>query len=435
MTSFLFLFWSLVLLAAVILVAAVLCRKRSDDMPFSAAVLLPDDEEARAYKRLRVELEREVFQLAPGDPNLWVFLDRRRDGTEHFPRRPYLGACLRSLRRHNAKDFRVMIVDDRAFQYLVPDWPYGDLTRLGETQRRMARTLGQLHLLFLHGGLVVPPAFWCRRSLRPMFDAALSSSITDGSAPPPFCVHLPGPSALRPILGPRSAAGVGGEDPPVRPVPSAGSSGGSFGSLAPESRDEVAAALAFFGCRPKCEQVQRLIAQTKFQADAVLESEELRFFRRRSASMPQAEAMLSARALCAGRNLSVPLAGGGEDTPPTTRFAPHPAATGVRRVGLNLQRTKGAWSELQGMPELVRARLRVLDPATVGRVDCRGDSVTLAQLLGATPVQFSEDAVGVWIPEEELLASRFFDWFPDLNTTAMRAKPTFVLAALLASEE
>jgi hypothetical protein len=418
----------LILVVAVVVVAAMLGRHRTAT-PFSGGDNDVPDEEARAYKRLRVELEREVLQLAQqGDPNLWVFLDRRRDGTERFPRRPYLGACLRSLRRHNVKDFRVLVVDDRAFQHLVPDWPFGDLTRMGETQRRMARTLGQLHLLFLHGGLVVPPAFWCRRSLRPMFDAALS-----GGSSPPFCVHLPGPSALRPILGP-GTKGEGGEDAPVRPVPSAGSSGG--GSLAPETRDEVAAALAFFGCRPRCEQVQRLIAQTRFQADAILESEELRFFRRRSSSMPQAEAMLSMRALCAGRNLSVPLAvhgGGDESTAP--RFAPHPVATGVRRVGVNMQRTKGAWSELRGMPELVRARMRVLDPATVGRTDCRGDSVTLAQLLGATPVQFSEDAAGVWIPEEELLASRFFDWFPDLSTAAMRAKPTFVLAALLASEE
>lgn len=421
----------LVLAAVVILVAAVLGRQRGAEF-HQGDDNAPDEEEARAYRRLRIELEREVFQLAPGDPKLWVFLDRRRDGTEHRPRRPYLGACLRSLRRHNGKDFRILVVDDRAFQHLVPDWPYGDLTRLGEIQRRMARTLGQLHLLFLHGGLIVPAAFWCRQSLRPMFDAALTESDA-----PPFCAPLVGPSGLRPILGPRGGGNNDEEDAPVRPIPSPGGGrSSSSSSSSPKSSEEVAAALAFFGCRPKCEQVQRLIAQTRFQADAVLESEELRFFHRRtSTGMPPAESMLATTTgLCAGRNLRAPFAAADEQQHQRS-FAPHPVATGVRRIGLNLQRTKGAWSELQGMPELVPARLRVINPATVGRTDCRGDSVTLAQLLGATPVQFSEDAAGVWIPEEELLASRFFDWFPDLSLERMRAKPTFVLASLLTSSE
>lgn len=451
--------------------------------------LSPAESADAHYRKMRADLLRdnEMRQLT-GDtrPKLWIFLDRHRNGrdwagtqfrTNCALNRPYLRACIRSLRRHNDGAFRIVVVDDRAFQHLVPDWPFGDLAHIkGDVQRQSARVLGQLHLLYLYGGLTVPASFWCRRPLRPLFDAALA-----GGGGTPFCVDLPEATAVRPLMPPRGDAqrafwpgDIGAEEvarsalpfpaPHITYLDRDGNGDNNSRNSNSSNRIKHFRSLGFFGCRPNCVQVQRLIEQTLFQANAVGESQELVFHRssRAFGSSISGDGMASAMVpatLCAGRWTALPfeLADSAENgaavaspgsafLAPNGRASAHRAAlarfaapstsnppSGVRRVGLHLLRTNGPWRELPGVP-LVQAEVRSVHAGLVGRVDCRGDTVTLAQLLGATPVQFQEDAVGVWIPEDELLASKYYDWFPSMGLPAMRDKGGFVLAGLLGGE-
>jgi hypothetical protein len=388
--------------------------------PPQAPPLAPEAAADAHYRRMRSDLQRDtqLGRLAGGDarPKLWVHLDRERNGrdwagtcfrTNRGLNRPYLRACLRSVRRHNAADFRILYIDDRAFQRLLPDWPHGDLTAVrGDERRRALRAQGQLRLLHLYGGMQVPAAFWCRRPLRPTFDAALAGGGE------PFCVRLPAPTAARPLLPPAGDAPERAAWPcDLRAEELAAPAAG--GVSCASGAEAAALALGMLGCRPGCPQVARLIEQLRFETEAAGESREVQFhrLRREAVAVTPSSGIAPRRALCAGRwaPLALRLDGANADAKSAPPDFDAPQTTAPRE----------------------RAELRALPPALVGREDCRGDAVTLAQLLGATPVQFRDDALGVWIPEDELLASRRFDWFPGMGLRAMRG---FVLAGLLAGE-
>ena len=361
---------------------------------WAAPVLSAAEQREIKYRKMRQDLLRDdhMRQLT-GDlrPKLWVF------SSDSSSEAPYLRACLRSIQRHNREHFRVMAANDRTFAELVPDWPFpsGLGGVVGRESQRRWRVLGQLHLLYLYGGLSVPAAFWCRRPLRPLFDAALgplsaasaAASATSFASPvaaaaPPFGVACPGPFSSRMHVAADAAHrawpdadGDDSDDAADADADdeycylqqqhakkrrrrrrggdgAAGAAGAAAGAGAWQRPAE--GGLGVFGCRPHCPEVQLLIEQVREEAASVGESQE-RLFGRRAKVAEE------------------------------------------RRVGLYAVR-----GPLRAPPAAAEPRVRSIGRDLVGRVDRRGDAVTLERLLGSTPVRFSEDMVGVWIPAADL---------------------------------
>ena len=83
---------------------------------------------------------------------------------------PYLVASLRTLVNQNQRDFRIRFVTDASFADLIPHWKEQVGVVVHEHEQVRWRVLAMLHLVYTHGGLVVPPSTVAVRSLRGLID-------------------------------------------------------------------------------------------------------------------------------------------------------------------------------------------------------------------------------------------------------------------------
>lgn len=90
------------------------------------------------------------------------FLDRSTEPDE--VQIQFLQLSLRTIERHNAEQFQIVLVDDSTFAKLIPAWRLNrvDIERCAsEGMKNHLRRIGMLQLLYLYGGMVVPPSFLC----------------------------------------------------------------------------------------------------------------------------------------------------------------------------------------------------------------------------------------------------------------------------------
>lgn len=82
---------------------------------------------------------------------------------------PYLYLTVRSIIRHCGDDFVICIIDDHAFEKLIPHWNI-QMGRLSNPLLGHVRTLGMMKLLYRYGGIICPPSFLCMNNLKPLYE-------------------------------------------------------------------------------------------------------------------------------------------------------------------------------------------------------------------------------------------------------------------------
>jgi hypothetical protein len=89
---------------------------------------------------------------------------------------PYLYITVQSMINHCGDDFHVCLIDDETFSRLIPTWTI-DLSTTPEPMRSYYRDIAMLQLIHRYGGIVVPNSFLCTRSLKPLYEEAVSYKV------------------------------------------------------------------------------------------------------------------------------------------------------------------------------------------------------------------------------------------------------------------
>jgi hypothetical protein len=82
---------------------------------------------------------------------------------------PYLYLTVKSIIAKCDHSFTICIVDDNAFQKLIPGWNI-DMTKISDPILSNMRTLGMAKLLYRYGGLICPVSFLCMKDLNGLYN-------------------------------------------------------------------------------------------------------------------------------------------------------------------------------------------------------------------------------------------------------------------------
>lgn len=116
-------------------------------------------------------------EFQDGKPFLWIpmtYESNTRHWKSFYDRRstdlnqPYLDATVASIIQHNAKDFNICVIDDRSYGKLMDSWTIS-LVDVPDPIRSNLRNLALMKLVYMYGGLLVPPSFLCLGSLLPLY--------------------------------------------------------------------------------------------------------------------------------------------------------------------------------------------------------------------------------------------------------------------------
>lgn len=110
-------------------------------------------------------------------PFIWIHVDNELNSRnwESFNSRssrelnkPYIVYTIKSIIKKCDKTFNICLVDDNSFEKLIDGWSI-DLTKIDVTMRNKVRTLAMCKLLYLYGGINVPPSFLCNKNLKDLY--------------------------------------------------------------------------------------------------------------------------------------------------------------------------------------------------------------------------------------------------------------------------
>lgn len=88
---------------------------------------------------------------------------------------PYLYITLRSIIENCSNSFKICLIDDNSFNYLLPNLNF-DFSKLPEPIDHNVRLLAKLKLLEHYGGMFIPASFVCCKNLKNMYNDAMYNS-------------------------------------------------------------------------------------------------------------------------------------------------------------------------------------------------------------------------------------------------------------------
>lgn len=84
---------------------------------------------------------------------------------------PYQYLTTRSIISQCSESFHVCIIDDESFAKLLPNWKI-NMKTISSPVLDYIRQLGMAKLLYMYGGIIVPPSFLCMRDLNELYEVA-----------------------------------------------------------------------------------------------------------------------------------------------------------------------------------------------------------------------------------------------------------------------
>lgn len=86
---------------------------------------------------------------------------------------PYMYLTVKSIISHCDDSFRICLIDDDSFAKLIPGWTI-NLKNISTPIVDYMRSLAMSKLLYIYGGMVVPPSFLCMRDLIGLYNMGTS---------------------------------------------------------------------------------------------------------------------------------------------------------------------------------------------------------------------------------------------------------------------
>jgi len=137
------------------------------------------DEDDVSHHIKQFLLNREISQDVDifTKPFLWIHVDNELNSRnwDSFNSRssrdinkPYMFYTIKSIIKKCDKTFNVCLIDDDSFEKLINNWTI-DLKRVDNTLREKIRTMAIAKLLYIYGGINVPPSFLCTKNLKNMY--------------------------------------------------------------------------------------------------------------------------------------------------------------------------------------------------------------------------------------------------------------------------
>jgi hypothetical protein len=118
-------------------------------------------------------------------PFLWIFIDyevNARNWSSWGSRnsnsnlnQPYMYLTIRSIVEQCGKSFNVVLVDDAAFQRLLPEWTI-KVQNMPSPLKQHLRELAMAKVLYKYGGMTVPASFICLKDLKPVYSDLLKGA-------------------------------------------------------------------------------------------------------------------------------------------------------------------------------------------------------------------------------------------------------------------
>lgn len=129
------------------------------------------------YELIKKYLLNETPLYGYDKPKLWIHtkyeLNARnwksfQSRTSKDLNQPYLYLTIKSIVLHCSKDFNICLIDDDTFSKLIPSWKI-DMNTAPEPKKSQYRELGIAQLLYIYGGMIVPNSFVCLRNLKDFY--------------------------------------------------------------------------------------------------------------------------------------------------------------------------------------------------------------------------------------------------------------------------
>ena len=117
-------------------------------------------------------------------PILWIHINREYNSRNWLSfgsrssldlNQPYMSLTIRSIVNQCADSFHICMIDDDAFSKLLPNWSI-NMTSISSPILDYIRFMGCAKLLYMYGGMIVPPSFLCMRNLINMYEHGTSKN-------------------------------------------------------------------------------------------------------------------------------------------------------------------------------------------------------------------------------------------------------------------
>ena len=101
-------------------------------------------------------------------PILWIYMP---NGKQY----PYISLCLKSIISNCSDDFNIVTIDDNSLSTIIPDWNI-NMNTIPDPMKTNIRNMAVTRLLYLYGGLFVPPSFICNQTLIDIYDESVKDN-------------------------------------------------------------------------------------------------------------------------------------------------------------------------------------------------------------------------------------------------------------------
>ena len=101
-------------------------------------------------------------------PILWIYIPNDKEY-------PYISLCLKSIISKCGTDFNIVTIDDNSLSTIIPDWTI-NMTVIPDPMKTNVRNLAVTRLLYLYGGLFIPPSFICNQTLIDIYDDSVKDN-------------------------------------------------------------------------------------------------------------------------------------------------------------------------------------------------------------------------------------------------------------------
>lgn len=288
---------------------------------------------------------------------------------------PFIHLTVGSIVNHCADDFNVCLIDDNSFERLIPNWKI-NVASLPEPFKERYRHIALMKILYFYGGILCPNTFLCLKNLRGLYDEHFSEKKGGGSGgdgdgaatpPPPFIFEAPNRSVCN--------------------------NNGSRKTFVPSSY--------FMGCKKNCPVIKEILDKYAIDGYSLDNSLEAAGARRRVGEVA---------------------------------FSPEGDKTNMDfidyiRIGKHYT---GEDTFLGKCAEYLaeytdNGKMRLLGGDLIGIKTKNGKAVAIEDLMGESFIGFSNNLLGIYIPNDEILRRIKYQWFATISVEELLAKSNSII--------